>query len=284
MTDLELIVLGSGTSAGVPVIGCDCRVCVSEDPRDRRTRTSVCFRLKDPGGQERLILIDASPDLRQQALRHRLKRCDSILFTHDHVDHTFGLDEVRLFNVFMRAPIEVYAEAPTMKSLHRVYPHIFQRKENVNSSFVASLRENLLDPGRPLDLYGLRFTPLRFLHGRLPILGYRVEKLDGTTGTTASDQPGPLPLAYCTDVSSIPAETWPRLEGLDTLILDMLRPRRHPTHLSVTEATEAARRIGARQSWFIHMTHDILHAEVDAQLPEGMALTFDGLTLRSCEG
>ncbi len=279
MSEIELIVLGSGTSAGIPVIGCDCRVCTSDDSRDCRTRPSVCFRLTDPDGQERLVLIDASPDLRQQALRHTLKRCDTILFTHDHVDHMFGLDEVRLFNVFMRSPIEVYAEAATMESLHRVYRHIFRRDENVNTSFVASLIGNVLDPARPLDLHGFRFAPLRFLHGRLPILGYRVEKLD-EDGNIASVQPGPLPLAYCTDVSAIPDETWPRLEGLETLILDMLRPREHPTHLSVDQATDAARRIGARRTWFIHMTHDILHAEVDAQLPEGMALTYDGLTLR----
>ncbi len=279
MKEIELIVLGSGTSAGIPVIGCECRVCTSADPRDCRTRPSVCLRLTDHGGQERLVLIDASPDLRQQALRHGLRRCDTILFTHDHVDHTFGLDEVRLFNVAMKSPIEVYAEAATMESLHRVYRHIFRREGNVNSSFVASLREQILDPARPLDLHGLRFTPLRFLHGLLPILGYRVEKLDAD-GNVAGDQPGPLPLAYCTDVSSIPEETWPRLAGLETLILDMLRPRAHPTHLSVDQATEAARRIGARRTWFIHMTHDILHAEVDAQLPAGMALTYDGLTLR----
>ena len=276
--ELQFIFLGTGTSAGVPVIGCECNVCTSEDPRDRRLRPSACFRFADPDGHERLILLDTSPDLRAQALRHGLERCDSILYTHDHVDHTFGLDEVRRFNAIMGTSIAIYAEAETMDSLKRVYRHIFDEKTNRNVSFVASLDSHVLDPTRSLDLYGLRFTPLRFFHGRLPILGYRVEMLDDD-GQPAAEQPGPLPLAYCTDVSRIPPETWPRLTGLDTLVLDMLRYREHPTHFSVEQATLAAQRIGARRSWFIHMTHEILHAELEARLPAGMALAHDGLTL-----
>jgi phosphoribosyl 1,2-cyclic phosphate phosphodiesterase len=277
--DLQFVILGSGTSAGVPVIGCDCGVCTSSDPHDRRTRPAACVRFTDAQDRPRVVLIDASPDLREQALRHELRRCDAIVFTHNHVDHTFGLDEVRRFNVVMQAPIDIYAEPPTLEFLDRVYRHIFARQKNVNDSFVATLIPHAIELDRPLDLHGLRFTPLRLLHGRLPILGYRIEDLDDA-GRLARPQPGPLPLAYCTDVSGIPPETWPGLGSLRTLILDMLRYRRHPTHLSVDEAIEIAGRIGAERTFFTHMTHDIRHADLDGELPEGMALAYDGLVIR----
>jgi phosphoribosyl 1,2-cyclic phosphate phosphodiesterase len=278
--NVELIVLGSGTSSGVPVIGCDCAVCVSDDPRDRRLRTSSCVRFTDADGEERLILIDTAPDLREQALRHGLRRCDGIVYTHNHVDHVFGLDEVRRFNALMRCPIDVYADERTMKSLHRVYQHIFDRANNENDSFVATLVPRLIDPDVPIDLHGLRFTPIRLLHGRLPMLGFRIEALDAD-GAIAGDQPDPLPLAYCTDVSAVPPESWRRLTDLRTLILDMLRYRKHPTHMTVDEAIETAERVGADRTWFIHMTHDILHGDLDERLPEGMALSYDGLVIDS---
>jgi phosphoribosyl 1,2-cyclic phosphate phosphodiesterase len=276
--DVEFVVLGSGTSSGVPVIGCDCAVCLSDDPRDQRLRCSSCIRFTDASGQERLILLDTSPDLRDQALRYGLLRCDAILYTHNHVDHTFGLDEVRRFNVLMDASIEVYAEERTMEFLHRVYQHIFRREHNVNKSFVATLIPRLIDPAKPIDLFGLRFTPVRVLHGRLPVLGYRIEATD-RNGAIAAVQPGPLPLAYCTDVSAIPPESWPKLRGLETFLLDMLRYRHHPTHFTVDEAITTADRVGATRTWFVHMTHDIQHAELDPRLPEGMSLAHDGLII-----
>ncbi len=275
---VELVILGSGTSAGVPLIGCDCEVCTSSDARDRRTRAAACLRFADPQGRPRVVLIDTSPDLREQALRERLSRCDAIVYTHNHVDHTFGLDEVRRFNALMQAPIDVFAEPPTLEHLHRVYRHIFEKDRLAGDSFVATLIPHAIEPGRALDLYGLRWTPIRFLHGRLPILGYRVEALDGGGGV-APDQPGPLPLAYCTDVSAVPPEAWPGLRGLRTLVLDMLRYRKHPTHLSVDEALETASRIGAERTWFIHMTHDIRHARLQSELPESMSLCYDGLVI-----
>lgn len=281
ISEVEFVILGSGTSAGVPVIGCDCAVCRSEDPRNRRTRPSACVRFRDSGGTARMALIDTSPDLRQQALREELRRCDAIVFTHNHVDHTFGLDEVRRFNALMQAPIDVYGEDRTLEFLGRVYRHIFAKEKNVNDSFVATLIPHLLEPDRPLDLHGLRWTPIRLLHGRLPILGFRLEALGDGTGEPAETQPGPLPLAYCTDVSSVPPEAWPQLVGLRTLILDMLRYRRHPTHLSVDEAIQTAGNIGARRTWFTHMTHDIDHANLDQRLPDGMRLAYDGLVLKS---
>lgn len=279
--DVELVILGSGTSSGVPVIGCECAVCTSTDPRDKRTRCSAALRFTDAQGKPRLILIDTSPDLREQALREKLTRCDAILFTHNHVDHTFGLDEVRRFNALMQTPIDIYASQHTMEHLFRVYRHIFQRDKNINDSFVATLIPHMIQLHCPIDVFGVRFTPLDLLHGRLPVLGFRIEAIDERGQTVARhDQPSPLPLAYCTDVSSIPPETWPRLTNLNALVLDMLRYRHHPTHFTVDQAVAAAQNIGASRTYFTHMTHDILHADLDAKLPSEMALAYDGLVIR----
>ena len=269
--DAACIVLGSGTSAGIPAIACECAVCRSHDPRDKRTRTSAAIRFTDDAGSDRVVLIDTSPDLRQQALREELCRCDEILYTHHHVDHLFGLDEVRRFNAVMGSPINVHAEASTLEHVQRVHPHIFKPEQNANPSFVASLIPNIVTAGMTIDLHGLQVTPLRLLHGRLPILGYRFDAPKGTAG--------PFPMAWCTDVSSIPPETWPLLTGLKTLVLDMLRHRHHPTHFTVDQAVEVAHEVGAESTWFVHMAHEIAHAEVDAALPEGMGLAWDGLRI-----
>lgn len=271
--------LGTGTSAGVPAIACDCAVCTSADPRDRRLRTGAAVEFTDPAGTPRVVLIDATPDLRQQALAAGLRRCDAIVFTHNHVDHTFGLDEVRRFNVVQEAPIDIYAEAHTMQHLRRVYQHVFESERNVNASFVATLIPHEIDPARPIDIHGCRFTPIRLLHGRLPVLGYRIERVpDLFSGVPAADD-SPFPLAYCTDVSAIPPESWRLLRDLNTLVLDALRVRKHPTHFSLDEAVNVADRVGARQTYFVHMAHDLGHAETDAMLPEGMQLGYDGLVL-----
>ncbi|MCC6909908.1 MAG: MBL fold metallo-hydrolase [Phycisphaerales bacterium] len=277
MLPVRFTILGSGTSAGVPVIGCDCEVCTSSDPRDQRTRSGACIEYVDSRGQQRVVLIDASPDLRFQALRHRLQRCDGILFTHHHVDHSFGLDEVRRFNAVMDAPIDIYAEEHTLDNLRRVYAHIFDSHKNVNASFVATLIPHLIGPSRAIDLHGLRFTPLRLMHGRLPIVGFRIDREAGL----AAPADDPLPLAYCTDVSAIPPETWPALDGLKTLFLDALRYRHHPTHFTVDQAIETAQRIAAQQTYLVHMTHDIMHGDLDARLPDSIRLSYDGLQVGS---
>lgn len=276
----RFVFLGTGTSAGVPAIGCSCAVCTSDDPRDQRTRTAGCLRFRDPSGTERVVLLDCGPDLRAQALREGLERCDAILFTHNHVDHTWGLDEVRRFNVVMGSPIDVYGERPTIDFLRGVYRHIFESRGNINQSFVAELLAHHVEPGRPFDLYGLRVTPIRFLHGRLPILGYRIEA--GAAGLPGGD--GPLPLAYCTDVSGVPPESWSLLEGLDTLVLDALRHRKHPTHMTLEQSVSVAEQIGARRTYFVHMSHDLGHEETNASLPDGMALAHDGLVVGETEG
>lgn len=275
--------LGTGTSAGVPAIGCECAVCTSDDPRDRRLRTAGVIRFADSGGKARTILLDAGPDLREQSLRAKLNRCDAILFTHNHVDHTFGLDEVRRFNAVMRAPIDLYADGHTLDHLRRVYKHIFDRQNNINDSFVATLITHQVEPDRAFDLFGLRVTPIKLLHGKLPILGYRFDVTDtalaGVTNSADGVSTSPFPLAYCTDVSGIPPETWGKLKGLQTLVLDALRHTHHPTHFTLDQAVSAAERIGAERTYFVHMSHDLGHSATDGTLPEGMRLGYDGLVL-----
>jgi phosphoribosyl 1,2-cyclic phosphate phosphodiesterase len=285
--DVRFTFLGTGTSGGVPLIACDCRVCTSTDPRDARTRTGAAIELIDtrgtPGGRRRTLLIDTTPDLRQQALRHNLRRCDAVIFTHNHADHVFGLDEVRRFNAVMKGPIDIYAERHTMESLRRVYPYIFDKSSNINASFVATLIPHLIEPSQhgrtpdedrfaTMDFWGLRVTPIRYLHGRLPILGFRIETADGS-------QPDLFPLVYATDVSAIPPHAWGLMTGLKTLVLDALRIRHHPTHFNLDQAVDAALKIGAEKTWFVHIAHELLHAEIEDRIPENIHLAYDGLAL-----
>ncbi len=265
--------LGTGTSAGIPAIGCHCEVCTSTDPRDQRLRTSAAITLTDAHGHDRVILIDPGPDLRQQALRAKLDRLDAILITHNHVDHTWGLDEVRRFNAVMKQPIDVYAEPHTLEFLSRVYQHIFDPTKNIQQSFVATLIAHRIDADAPIDLFGLRITPIRLLHGRLPIVGFRVD----VPGDSPADSP--FPLAYCTDVSGVPPESWRHLEGLRTLVLDALRHRHHPTHFTLGQAIGVAHRAGADATYFVHMAHDLGHEATQAELPDRMWLAHDGLVL-----
>lgn len=274
---MRFVFLGTGTSAGVPCIGCDCAVCTSDDPRDNRLRTSAAVVFQDARGKPRTIIIDAGPDLRQQSLRAKLIRCDAIFFTHNHVDHTFGLDEVRRFNAVQQEAISVYADDHTMKFLERTYQHIFDPTKNINDSFVATVIPFRIPASlAPIDLLGLRWTPIRFLHGKLPVLGYRIEP--------APDSPivAPwLPLAYCTDISAVPPESWPLLEGLSTLVIDGLRFRKHPTHLTIDEALALIDRVAPKKAYLTHMAHEVPHAETQSNLPENVFLAYDGLALET---
>lgn len=266
------------------MIGCGCAVCMSEDPRDRRLRASALVEWDDPEGQPRAVLIDASPDLRQQVLRHEplhpvegrgpgLARLDAVLFTHNHVDHTFGLDEVRRFNAVMRQAIDVYADAHTLEHLFRVYAHIFRADDNVQRSFVATLEPHELQPHEPIELWGVRFTPVPMLHGRLPILGFRIEPVDGRLVADWA------PLVYATDTSAVPDEARRHLVGLRTLVLDALRHRPHETHMTLAQAVAEAGGIGADRTLFVHMAHELPHAASEAALPASMGLAYDGLRL-----
>ncbi|MBY0308067.1 MAG: MBL fold metallo-hydrolase [Phycisphaerales bacterium] len=282
--------LGTGTSSGVPAIGCTCAVCTSADPRDNRLRTGAAVRYTGNDGKPRMVFIDATPDLRQQALRFGLDRCDAILFTHNHVDHTFGLDEVRRYNAMQQGPIDVYAEEHTLTFLKGVFRYIFDRDANVNNSFVAQLIPWTIKPGQVIDLWGLRVTPIRLLHGHLPIVGFRLDASglpNGQVGNlphadanaVTAGVVSPFPLAYCTDVSAVPPESWRALHGLATLVLDGLRHRAHPTHFTVAQALGVIERVRPRAAYLTHISHDLGHAATEAELPEGVHLAYDGLTL-----
>lgn len=276
VSDVRFTLLGTGTSSGIPVIACDCATCTSDDPRDRRTRVGAMLEFTDTEGTARTVLVDCPPDHREHALRHRIRRVDAILFTHAHVDHVFGLDDARLYNVSMRAPVHLYAERTVLDDLERIYDHIFRPHRNVNKSFVAEVVTHAVAPGEPIELFGVQATPVRLLHGALPIVGWR---FDASGARPAAGAGSALPLAYCTDVNGIPPESWPRLAGLDTIVLDMLRERAHPTHFSLRDALDAAGRLGARRTVFTHMTHDVRHAELSARLPAGVELGYDGMRL-----
>ncbi|MEM9882168.1 MAG: MBL fold metallo-hydrolase [Planctomycetota bacterium] len=277
---MQLVFLGTGTSAGVPMIGCGCAVCDSDDPRDRRDRASVLVTYPDVGvdlephhadynpeqAGRRQMLIDAGPEMRQQVIRHRLSRIDALWLTHAHADHTFGIDDLRRFNATMKRPIDVYAEPDVLDQCRRTFRHIFAPQHNANRSFVAQLVGQAVTPGGGVERYGATWTPLRLLHGRLPIVGYRVDFNHAS-------------LAYCTDVSSIPPETFPLLRDLDVLVIDALRYRHHPTHLTVDQALTLIEQIGPRRAYLTHIAHDIRHAELEPQLPDGVAIAYDGLAV-----
>ena len=291
---LELLFLGTGTSAGVPMIGCDCEVCHSHDPRDQRTRPSVLIRYPEPtrrsidksdGGPTperdadrsesvlRQLLIDTAPEMRMQLIRHEIVRIDGVLFTHTHADHVFGIDDLRRFNAVSKSPVQVYLEAAALESLRSMFGYIFEPHKHVtDKTFIPNLIPQLIEPGVGLDFFGARWTPLRLLHGRRSILGFRVDYPLDNNGATAS-------LAYCTDVSRVPPETYPLLEGLDVLVIDALRYRHHPTHMTVDQALEVIEQVQPGRAYLTHIAHDIQHADLEAKLPEHVFLAFDGLTV-----
>ncbi len=250
---LRVTVFGSGTSTGVPVVGCRCAVCSSPDPRNRRLRPGL--RLDLPGG---VALVDAPTDLRQQALRFGLERVDAVLFTHAHADHIFGLDDVRIFNFRQRAAIPCYGSAATLAALRRVFAYAFEDGQEGG----GKPRLELVEVDGPFAVLGAEVVPVPVLHGSLEVLGFRVGGF-----------------AYVTDCSSIPESSQRALAGLDVLILDALRYRPHPTHLSVAEAIAMAARLGARRTYFTHMTHDVDHGAPEIALPPGVEFAYDGLVL-----
>jgi phosphoribosyl 1,2-cyclic phosphate phosphodiesterase len=251
---LKITVLGSGTSTGVPTIGCHCDVCTSADPRDRRLRPSI---LLSYGG--RRVLIDVTPDFRAQALRTGIERLDAILFTHEHADHIMGLDDVRPFNFRQRERIPIFASERTMAAIHRSFRYIFDGEEKPSS--VPQLESHTLDGGS-FDLFGVEFKPVPLVHGRTPVNGYRFGNA-----------------AYLTDHSDIPPESLEQLRGLDVLFLDALRYKPHPTHSTVDRSIATATEVAAKRVFFTHICHDLPHARTEERLPPHIRLAYDGLEI-----
>jgi len=261
---IRVTVLGSGTSHGVPAIGCDCEVCRSQDPRDKRTRPSILIEIiGEPAsafaGAVRSILVDTSTDLRTQAIANDVRRVDAILFTHTHADHVFGLDDVRRFNQMQRSAIPCFADADSLGSLRQMFSYIFEPPRQLGGGLPQLLLFRLAGA---FSLGGVEIVPIPLFHGTLPVLGFRVGSF-----------------AYLTDCNRIPDESFTLLAGVRTLIIDALRQRPHSTHFSVGEAIAAAARIGAERTYFTHICHDLGHAATCASLPAGVELAYDGLVL-----
>ena len=250
---MRLTFLGTGTSKGVPEIGCTCPTCLSNDPRDKRLRVSALIET-----DKARILIDCGPDFRTQMLSVPFDRLDGVLLTHEHYDHTGGIDDLRPFAIF--GDIDVYADELTHRHLRERLPYFFRE---VLYPGVPRLLFHTVEPLVPFIINDVEVTPLQVMHGKLPILGYRIGDL-----------------GFVTDMTDAPEETISKLKGVDTLVIGALRQRPHATHQTIDEAICVARQVGAREVYLIHMNHEAgLHAETDATLPEGVHLAYDGLTI-----
>jgi phosphoribosyl 1,2-cyclic phosphate phosphodiesterase len=251
----KITVLGSGTSVGVPTIGCHCDVCTSKDSRDKRLRPSVLVSY-----EERNVLIDTTPDLRTQALRARLERLDAVIFTHSHADHIMGLDDVRPFNFRQKGQIPIFASADTMAAIQRCFQYIFDggpRETNV-----PKLDARVLD-GTPFDLFGMEFLPVPILHGTQTIYGFRFGAA-----------------AYLTDHSDIPERSMDLLRKLDVLFLDALRYKPHPTHSTVERSIRTVDQLAPHRAYFTHISHDLGHERAESMLPPHIRLAYDGLEIQ----
>jgi phosphoribosyl 1,2-cyclic phosphate phosphodiesterase len=252
---MRVTFLGTGTSTGVPVIGCHCRVCTSTNPCNQRLRQSVLIE-----EQGKYFLIDTTPDLRLQLLRFPIPRLDFVLFTHSHSDHIMGLDDIRPFNFRQREPVHAFANHYTAKAVRRAFSYIWDASTQVGG---GKPQLDLHEVDAEFEHEGITITPLPVAHGDWTILGYRI-------GT----------FAYITDTNGIPESTLKLLEGVEILALDGLREApRHPTHFVIDQAVACAKEIGARETWLIHLAHEVEHAEVEATLPPGIRLAYDGLVL-----
>lgn len=253
----QLVFLGTGTSSGIPVIGCGCPVCTSDDPRNRRTRCGLALGL--PEGN---LLIDTPPELRLQLTREGIGLIHATLYTHAHADHLFGLDDLRLFPYYLGHHMPLYCEADVERRIRKSFDYAFdEHSQKVPAGGLPRLEFETITL-EPFEVLGAQVIPVRLQHGRFQVLGYRFGNV-----------------AYCTDVSQIPEESWSRLQGLDVLILDCLRFDPHPTHLSLDQAVAVAERLSPRRTLFTHMSHELDHETICRQLPPTMELAYDGLRI-----
>lgn len=250
---MKITILGSGTSTGVPQIGCNCPVCTSSDQKNVRLRTSV---LVETEGER--ILLDCGPDFRQQMLDKKFDRLDAVLITHEHYDHVGGIDDLRPFCYFGEVPL--YAEKRVVKDLRARLPYCFAEHKYPG---VPNILLNNIEPEHPFYVGKIKVIPIRVMHGHLPILGFRIGEM-----------------AYLTDMLTLPEEEYEKLHGLDCLIMNALRMQPHITHQNLEEALKNAARIGAKETYLIHMSHQIgLHGEVDEKLPAHVHLAYDGMVI-----
>jgi phosphoribosyl 1,2-cyclic phosphate phosphodiesterase len=259
---MEILVLGSGTSHGVPMIGCTCDVCRSDNPKNRRFRPSILVR----NGEE-TILVDTTPELRLQSLAFGVSRVDAVLFTHTHADHLFGLDDLRRFNDLSGQDIPVYGDEATQADIRRAFDYIF--RETQAGGGKPRLTLHPIPP--EFTLCGLRIEAFYVLHGRLPVLSFRFHSTD-TDGH-------PRSFAYVTDVSEIPPDSRERLRDLDLLFLDAVRFDPHPTHFGLYQALDVIADLQPRRAYLTHLSHHFDHEKVNAQLPPNVELSYDGLTI-----
>jgi phosphoribosyl 1,2-cyclic phosphate phosphodiesterase len=256
---LKLTFLGTGTSTGVPFIGCDCEVCTSEDPRDNRLRVSVLIEQGD-----KRILVDASADFRQQALRHRIRKLDAVLITHSHVDHIFGMDDLRAFN-FRHGAIGIYANRQTWTDLRRVFQYVFEP-----THFGGGLPQfipHTIETGAPFSFApNLTVTPLEVVHGKLPVVAFRFNDF-----------------AYATDLNFIPEETMEGLRDLDVLVLDCVRFKPHATHFGLEESLAHIEKLKPRRAFLTHLNHEFLYKRDSRLLPENVKFAYDGLVINDEE-
>ena len=255
----SLTLLGTGTSMGVPMVGCRCAVCRSDDPRDKRTRCGALLR--GPAGA---AVIDTPPELRLQLIREEVRHVDAALFTHAHADHVVGLDDLRICGLRADGALPLFCEEAVESQLRQMFHYAFAPPSaGAHAGSVPQYEVRPIGPDlRPFEVGGLTIRPLRLMHGRLPILGFRVRDV-----------------AYCTDVSEIPAETWPHLEGLDTLVVDALRPDPHPTHFHLDGALAAIERAAPKRAVLTHIAHQMGHDETSRRLPVGVEMGYDGLSV-----
>jgi len=253
----ELVILGTGTSVGIPIIGCTCDVCTSPNPKNQRTRTGVF--VPAPKGN---FVIDTPPELRLQLVREQVSIVHAALYTHSHADHIFGLDDLRICGHRLNAAVRLFCEQATEEQLRQSFNYAFAPPNPALHRFAIPRLEFTRITEEPFDLLGLRIQPVRLMHGRLPVFGFRMNDV-----------------AYCTDVSHIPDESWPLLEGLDVLVLDALRDEPHPTHFCIRQSLKVVKRIKPKRTYFTHMSHTLEHEATNARLPDGVELAYDGLRI-----
>tara|TARA_R110002049_G_scaffold2750_2_gene21608 strand:+ start:456423 stop:457313 length:891 start_codon:yes stop_codon:yes gene_type:complete len=252
-----VVFLGTGTSVGVPALGCQCEVCRSTDPRNNRTRCAIVIQTAKGN-----ILIDTPPDLRTQLLREKIGLVHATVFTHEHADHIFGLDDLRLFPFRLGGPMPLYCNAEVEQRIRKSFDYAFIERQHTHPGAVPQLEFSRIDTS-PFEVFGVPFVPIPMKHGpHFNVFGFRIGNF-----------------AYCTDTNEIPESSMRLLAGVDTFVIGALRERVHPTHFNVEQAVAVARQLSPRQTWLTHLSHDLDHATTSSQLPDGIDLAYDGLRL-----